>query len=255
MTRDIVFVFLGGAVLGATGAVTVMRRLGYSKLTEEEKAYLAKFVEENGDGESEVDGGLLLEDRPSYNVEKTADTRKVRYDNLKEKPPLEELVKKYEGDEEEDIDISEDGEEEEDGDPDPDLAYADEYTEDDVEYGTVIKQIPGKRKDQLIFLVPEECAGELYLLEELTYYAGDDVLVDVTDMPVDDPLLVIGDSLDMFGQCGETEDMMFIRNCTLGIEYEVTRVESRWADRLYGVKDEAKPKKTKMPRREEEDDV
>lgn len=248
MNRDVIFAFIGGAVVGTASTLAIMQRMGYANLNKE----YTRLSEERERYSGERDAELTLEDKPSFTTSKTSDTRKVRYDHLKEKPPLEELVAKVM------VDSEEETEDDTDGDPDPGLAYVDQYDESDREYGTVISQVKGRRKDQLIFLVPEECAGELYLLEELRYYAGDDTLADITDSPVEDPLSVIGDSLGMFGQCGETEDMMFIRNCTLGVEYEVTRVESRWADQMYSYNEDEIPedrmvKKTKMPRREDDE--
>lgn len=242
MTRDIVFAFIGGGIIGAAGTVGVMKRLGYIQPTPEQQEVLSliereKMEKERGEAGSRGAGDPMLGDTVSFQMEKELDTHKVRYDTLEDKPDLESLVKKYEevqdqiemDEEEEDID-------EEDGDPNPELAYVIQTDEDEPqEYGHVIKQLPSRRKDQLIFLVPQDYAGEVYYLEDLIYYAEDDVLADVTDAPVDDQLGVIGDSLGYFGQHGADEDKLFVRNCTLGIEYEVTRVPGRYADKIYGL--------------------
>lgn len=244
MTRNMIFTFIGGVVLGVSGTVAVMKRTGYVRLTPEQEEYLSTLEDvEREDSPSTPD----IRDTSSFETKKEINTHAIRYDILEDKPDLDELASKYENEEEAaenehptEDDGSEDEEEEEEDDPDPSLAYVVHDDEDDEDHdcGHVVFKLPAKRKNELIFLVPQDYAGEVYLLEDLIYYEGDDVLTDVTDAPVDDPLAVIGDSLGYFGQHGADEDKLFVRNCTIGIEYEITRIHGRFADKLYGVNPE-----------------
>lgn len=254
MNRDMIFAFIGGAIVGASGAVAVLNRMGYVKLTEEQKDILlnepgSMFLNGMRDGLNSVkeDPDILQSDKVSYTQPSKIDPYKVRYDTLEDKPDLDEMVKKYEEEEEYE-------DEENDGDPYPDLADVIQTSEEDIDYGHTITQLPARRKDQLIFLVHQDYAGECYLLEDLIYYEKDDILTDVTDAPVDDVLGVIGDSLGYFGKYSEDSDKLFVRNCTMGLEYEVTRVHTHYAEKLYGIDSGEEVLKTKKIKRKVKDD-
>lgn len=276
MTRDMIFAFIGGTVVGAAGCYGVMTKLGYIRLSPEELT-----SNDSVRAQDDPKGSLILdhestetvmfEDKTSYEQNRSVDTMKVRYDTLEEKPDLDEMAKKYTGEKGSDGDdpginedeeaiknwTSEEYEEEDNDDPDPDLADVIHTDEEDIEYGHVVTQLPARRKDQLIFLVHEDYAGECYLLEDLIYYETDDVLADVTDAPVDDQLGVIGDSLGYFGKYSEDPDKLFVRNCSMGIEYEITREHRRYADKLYGVDSSEvneEPKKGVRKMKKERDD-
>lgn len=259
MSRDMIFAFIGGVTVGAASCYGVMIKLGYVRPdgmdNTDEK--VDDPVQDKKDKHISETESSMLGDSVSYTQPKEIDTLKVRYDSLEEKPNLDELVKKYDKYPIPQDDSLEDRDEESDGDPDPDLADMIQTTDDDIEYGHAVIKLPGRKKDDLIFLIREDYAGECYLLEDLFYYEKDGVLADVTDAPVDDVLGVIGDSLGYFGKYSEDPDKLYVRNCRIGIEYEVTLVHSRYADKLYGVDSseiDEKPKKTVRRMRKERDD-
>lgn len=244
MTRDTVFVFVGGIMIGAAGTAALMRKLGYIRPTPEQQEALYA-MEEEFEGENADSDISSLRDNPSFTLPEEINTVKVRYDAREEaKPSLDEMVSRYET---EAVDEDDEADEAED--------YPQPIDPPDVdEYGHVILQLPARRKDDLIYLVPQEHAGEIYVLDELVYYEGDDVLADMTDAPVDDPLTVIGDSLGYFGQYGADADKLFVRNCRIGIEYEVTRIAGRYADHLYGLDvEEDAPTKTPIRKSHKEE--
>lgn len=235
MKKDLIFSFIGGIAIGVAVTYAVMRRFGDSIKRDETDIPIGSDQP-------------ILRDKPSFESPETIDTHKVEYDGIVTKPSLEEVSKKYlntdfdkhmadqehpeEDNPEED---EEDDFENEEGENDLILNVEAEELYHGGGYGTYIKEVPARSKGDLIYLVPQEHAGEIYLLDELIYYEGDDVLSDLTDTPVNDPLSVIGDSLRYFGQYGADPGKLFVRNVRLGVEYEVTLDSGRFADHLYGV--------------------
>ena len=64
----------------------------------------------------------------------------------------------------------------------------------------------------------------------LNYYTIDEVLVDEDDMPVENVELVVGcDALNSFGIFGAEENLVYVRNTRFGIDYEVIKLEERYA--------------------------
>lgn len=260
MTKDIIFAFIGGTVIGASGAVAVMKKIGYIKPEQNPDGSISYKVEMT---ESDIDmpptdqKGELLRDKPSFETPEKIDTSKTLYNSISEKPSLDDMMKRAS------LDVSEEEKAREvdyiyDGDLKGELGEKGDYPEpidEDLDYGHVVMQLPARRKDDLIFLIHQDYAGECYLLEDLIYYAKDDVLADVTDAPVDDPMTIIGDSLGYFGVHAD-EGKLFVRNCTMGIEYEITWNEGRYSDKLYGVdtseiEEPKKQIKTKMRKERE----
>lgn len=286
MKRDVIFAFIGGIVVGASAAVTYMKRSGYTKLSGHDRDVLcaAESSDKKTSLETENETEKLaptLRDVPSFEISKKLDTHKVRYDGVINKPSLDEVSKKYqdssydrhmserEHPEEDGIDDNDEFDETEDPDyegpiygdesvEEREMADAMPYEDDDIDYSHTIMRLQGRRKNDLIYLVPQDHAGEIFPLEDLNYYAKDDVLCDITDAPVDDPMSVIGDSLGYFGQYGADSDKLFVRNCTIGFEYEVTLIDGRYAEHLYGISSEEmkgesiKVKKSKKVRIDEE---
>lgn len=248
MTRDTIFAFIGGTIVGASGAVAVMKKIGYCKLSDAEADVLYKTAsEDDGNAEKLKDSEVApIRDKPSYEIREKVDTSKTAYYSIAEKPSLDEMMKQASLNPQEEDKLPEDDEAEDIPEP----------VDEDLDYGHIIQQLPARRKDDLIFLIHQDYAGECYLLEDLIYYQKDDVLADVTDVPVDDPLTVIGDSLGYFGKYAD-DGKLFVRNCTMGIEYEVTLVDGRYADKLYGVdtseiEELIRPIKTKMRKERKE---
>lgn len=66
----------------------------------------------------------------------------------------------------------------------------------------------------------------------LTYYAGDDVLVDDQDEPLEDPKDIIGEHFkEFFGMSENDPDVIHVRNDDTESDYEVVRVDTSYSDR------------------------
>lgn len=69
----------------------------------------------------------------------------------------------------------------------------------------------------------------------LTYFAGDDVLCDERDTPVDNRDAMVGDeNLEKFGHGSEDPNVVYIRNEPLGIDFEIVRSEGKFAQEVHG---------------------
>lgn len=90
-------------------------------------------------------------------------------------------------------------------------------------------------------------------LTEYTYYEEDDVLADETDKIVHDRETMIGgDNLLRFGQGSGSEDVVFVRNPTLGEEFEITKSQNSYAREVLGIEpeDEDELSHSEIPRRQ-----
>lgn len=66
----------------------------------------------------------------------------------------------------------------------------------------------------------------------LTYYAGDDVLADDQDEPLEDPEDIIGEHFkEFFGMNEDEPDIIYVRNDDRESDYEVAKVETSYGDR------------------------
>lgn len=66
----------------------------------------------------------------------------------------------------------------------------------------------------------------------LTYYAGDDVLADDQDEPIEDPKDIIGEHFkEFFGMNDDEPDIIYVRNDNQESDYEVAKVETSYGDR------------------------
>lgn len=101
-----------------------------------------------------------------------------------------------------------------------------------------------------IISVVEYSEGEPgYTQVSLTYFAGDDVLCDEGDIPVEDVEATVGQSnLERFGYKSRDPKVVYIRNDTLEIDYEVVKHEGSFAEFVHGVVEERPSKNRKMPR-------
>lgn len=275
-TTNMICVFIGGVAVGALATVGVMKRIGYSKQTEEVVESQNEPSLRRARQPEQKDVELPEEDKPSFTKPERINTEKMKY-HIPSKPDLEELAKKYDdesftkhlADREHPEDDKSD-EEEPDEDPlDAEMAdalqdhpgqYEDECYDTDG-YGHVLLQLAGKTENNLIYLVQEEWSGEIYPIENLRWFWKDDVLVDITDAPVDDPDRIIGSALEHFGECGDP-DIVWVRNVNLGVEYEIERIDGSFAAYIYGVDEDSvgipdkkganHPAKVRKQRREEE---
>ena len=82
----------------------------------------------------------------------------------------------------------------------------------------------------------------------LTCYALDKVVVDVKTLdPIPNPELAIGHkALDTFGDgTNEDPDLVFVRNNTTMVDYEIVRLDKSYSEDVLGVEPEKPQKKTK----------
>lgn len=253
-TTNLIFSFIGGAAVGALIAYTIMRK---------NVLQVSNNVTLNEDA-AEMEDSVPKSDKPSFISPKVLDTHKISYDGIVKKPELEEVSKKYqdpsfdkmnaEREHPEDDAIDEEDEYEDDeayAEADALMNHAGQMEIEETDgFGHVICELTSSHRDSVIYLIPEEYAGEIYPLEDLTYYAKDNVVCDVTDAPVDNVDKLLGDALDHFGECGEDgEDKVYVRNASIGFEYEITRVDKYYAAHIYGVTDEDLKPDTPKPNR------
>lgn len=153
------------------------------------------------------------------------------------KPPLEELVaSRIEGDDiPEDIDLPEDDEEYEDQ-----LEWREDKEEAAAEMEVTKRRKEGSSpRDPFIIAFDEFVQrDEIYDKLELTYYMGDDVLVDENDEMVDDVNYVLGmenmaELIDISKLSGR-DTTLHIRNERLGVDYEVTSVKGTYSQYVVG---------------------
>lgn len=72
----------------------------------------------------------------------------------------------------------------------------------------------------------------------LTYYAGDGVVVDEHDMPVQDSDALVGDdNLTRFGHGTSDETALYIRNDNMEVEYELALDEGKYSVKVLGIDD------------------
>jgi hypothetical protein len=68
----------------------------------------------------------------------------------------------------------------------------------------------------------------------VTYFAGDDVLVDERDQPM--PNATVGDAnLDQFGHGAGDPNMLYVRNENLAIDFSISLSKGKYAEVVYGV--------------------
>jgi hypothetical protein len=72
----------------------------------------------------------------------------------------------------------------------------------------------------------------------LTYYQGDDTLVDEKDMPVPDESNVVGDdALTAFGHGSKDKNTIYVRNESLEMDFEIIRAEGKFSVEVLGFDD------------------
>lgn len=266
-TTNIIFCFLGGVAVGSISTVSIMKKLGYSKTEGLNDAAKAETQSLDKETIRKDDSSALIDahqDRTSFDKTHKPNTHKVPYDAFREKPDPEELTKKYEQTmaerehPEDDIPDEEDEAEFENEIGETRMNHPGHLEMEEVDgYGHVLRQANTNRRDAVIYVVHQDYAGEIYPLEDLTYYSEDKILCDVTDAPVDNIDALIGDALDDFGgYCGDDPDVVYVRNCSIGFEYEIRLVHGYYGAHIYGVSDDkiadvVKPNKKRNNKEEE----
>jgi len=89
-----------------------------------------------------------------------------------------------------------------------------------------------------------------YNQEQLTYFAGDDTLVDSKDIPVDNAEQLVGDdNLERFGHGSGDSNIVYIRNDNLSIDMEVVRSDFSFSKAVHGFDPEVGRSLSRAPRR------
>lgn len=92
--------------------------------------------------------------------------------------------------------------------------------------------------------VDERYDKDGYTHTELTYFEGDQVLVDTDDKPVEDIDKVVGQTnLDKFGHGSGDKDVVFIRNDELKLEVEVSRDARSYTEVVHGIQHSDEPRR------------
>lgn len=74
-----------------------------------------------------------------------------------------------------------------------------------------------------------------YEQTHLTYYNGDDVLVDDREQPIPDEEAAVGnDNLTRFGYGSKDENIVYVRNEAIEVDFEITRVFGKFAEEVLG---------------------
>lgn len=103
--------------------------------------------------------------------------------------------------------------------------------EDEDEYNEIMNQSPGDNVPEPEVITSQSFVDEYPDHQKLTlnYYAGDDILVDEDDNPIDHVEIVVGyDSLNQFGTMGTEEDVVYVRNMKFEIDYEIIRLDENY---------------------------
>lgn len=117
--------------------------------------------------------------------------------------------------------FEEDAEEMNDADLNKHLAEREHPTDDEKEKTPVIYEITRDEYDESDFV------GLTY-----TYFNEDDILLDEGDDVVDKPEELVGDMLSQFDA---RQEVMYVRNNALGIDFEIIRRFSSYAEDILGV--------------------
>jgi hypothetical protein len=73
----------------------------------------------------------------------------------------------------------------------------------------------------------------------ISYYAGDGVLADEHDEPIEDIDRVVGDNnIPRFGHRSEDPNVLYVRNHSLGTDYEITLSKGKYSVEVAGLQEE-----------------
>lgn len=107
---------------------------------------------------------------------------------------------------------------------------------EDVEFDYEL-EMRNRTEDYPYVLTNEEfLAGEKdYPQTTLTYYEGDDVLTDERDQPINDTDGTVGNpNLLKFGYGSKDNNIVFVRNDRLTLEFEIVRSQGKYAEQVLG---------------------
>ena len=189
------------------------------------------------------------------------DSVKVHYAKLfkeGEHADLEGLVAKYKtkvnslgysGTESDDGDIADEGTESvedspSESDDEEDVTYNDDLREpDEVRNIWRFAKDHPHPEDEAYVITFEQFNDEHedYDKGDLTYYEGDDILVDSQESPIDDVEGLIGpDALTRFGDGSNSRDIVYVRNDRLSMDFEISRDQRSYTTYVAGINEGSK---------------
>ena len=191
-------IFVIGAAIGAFAGVVICRKRAEQvceQLLQEELAAVREYSERKKD------------ERPKNKVVKE------RF----QKEELSSLINRYNG-----------------GDTEAANAMADvpERTRDDSYHDHKRLSQDANNGDSAIYVITtEQFSEERPEYDKLTisYYEDDDTLADENEDPIADPVSLIGDALENFGEGSDDPQVVYVRNERISIDYEVIRLSKSYA--------------------------
>lgn len=103
-----------------------------------------------------------------------------------------------------------------------------------------------KRTEEAPYVITSEefLDEQKYAQATLTYFAGDHVLVDERDAPIENPDRTVGeDNLLKFGQWSNDPKIVYVRNDALDMDYEIVKSEGKYSVDVLGLVEEEKSAK------------
>lgn len=205
-TKVVISALLGGVIGAAIGYKVAEKRLGdqFDERLEKEIAPMRTFyksVDKKFDTPEDAVAALITEEFQIVSNTRD-DQQKVAY---------HKIVKPYEPEDEN---------------------YAEGMDEEVPEtvQGNVFEQ---QGKIQVITQAEFEQNESDWMQSTLTYYEKDNVLTDVRDDIIEDPLPIVGDAaLQNFGKYSDDPNTVYVRNSTLELEYEIVRSTGSFAQEV-----------------------
>ena len=82
----------------------------------------------------------------------------------------------------------------------------------------------------------------------LTFFTGDEVLLDERDAPIPDVKATLGPHLDKFGYGASQSNLLYIRNPKMGMDFEVVKSDGKYAHEVLGLQHSNEPRRRKVSR-------
>lgn len=233
----LLLVGLGGGLIGGfvVGGLYINRRLrtSYEKLAEEEISEMREHFRARL---------LAKEEKPDLSSEAAKIVKREGYDGPatpvieEEEDGVQAGGTSSEEDEEtvvvEEVEVEEEGEASETS-----VNVFDEqktHADDDWDYEEEVRL---RRPDRpyVIHYDEQHDPDKPYTEQTLVYYAGDDVLCDERDTPIDDKEKVVGEgNLEKFGHGSHDKNVVYIRNDVMQIDVEIVKNDGSYAEVVHG---------------------
>jgi hypothetical protein len=91
-----------------------------------------------------------------------------------------------------------------------------------------------------------------YIQTTITYYEGDDTLVDERDEPIVDTDPIVGDALERFGHGSQDNKIVYVRNERLEVDFEVVHSDNEYTKEVLGVIEHSNKRRPRKMRRDYE---